>query len=94
MRVHITLSDREYCVQTTSEGAAGSVYNTHTYSTHTYSTYLTDYDKTVFLTFTVKYIECTNYDTQDMEACKKENETFNLDVMIDTIVTSMTFTAE
>jgi len=84
-----TLADREYCVQTTSEGAAGSVY-----ITYIYSTYLADNDNTVSLTFTVQATQCANYDAQDMEACEQERETFDLDIIIDTIVRSITFTAE
>lgn len=82
-----TLADREYCVQTTSEGAAGSIF-----ITNIYSTYLADQNKTVSLTSTIQEVQCANYDEPKTSECEQERETFDLDIIMDTIARSITFT--
>ena len=81
-----TLSDREYCVQSTSEWAAGSIY-----ITNIYSTFLADHNKTVSLTSTIRAVQCVNYDEPKASECTQERETFDLDIIMDTIVRSITF---
>ncbi len=84
-----TLSDREYCVQTTNEGAAGSIF-----ITNIYSTYLADTNKTVSLTSTIRTVQCANYDEPKASECEQERETFDLDIIMDTIARSITFIAQ
>jgi hypothetical protein len=72
-----------YCVTKQSEGAAGSVYTTYQYETA-----LGDSIATVL--FTLRTPQCLNYDNPQQSACISEQTGFDVDVLADRILDSMT----
>ena len=71
-----------YCMEASSEGAAGSVYTTYSYSTIWNN-------NIVNLDFTLQYPRCENYDNPQQTACIYERESFDLDGVIDRIVDTL-----
>ena len=78
-----TINNQIYCVNTMSEGAAGSTYTTYHYIT-------AQEDHTVESTFTLRFAQCVNYDDQKKAECEKERKTFDIDNIIDGIFNSVT----
>lgn len=60
-----TIGDRTYCVTTENEGAAGSMYTSYSYSFEKNEKYFT-------LNFSIKSVECSNYDSPEKDQCAKE----------------------
>jgi len=82
MVVQRKVDNKNYCVTTQSEGAAGSIYTTYTYTTYSGG-------KLVTLQFTLRYPQCLNYDDPKQSECKAERESFDLDGIVDRIVQSV-----
>lgn len=76
------VDNKEYCVTTVSEGAAGSVYNQYAYKT------VKD-DKTIVLTFTLRFVQCMNYDQPQQDECLNERQSFDMGSTIDRIVQTL-----
>ena len=74
---------REYCVTTQSEGAAGSMYTDYTYTTEKDS-------KVITVTFTLRLVQCGNYNEPERSLCERERTTFDVTALIDRIVGSAT----
>ena len=81
------VNGQEYCVTASSQGAAGSVYTEYSYST-------IKFDKLVTLDFTLRFVNCYNYDGAEQTACISERETFNPSNNIDEIVSSAEYVLE
>src|SRR6056297_2281042 len=79
------INGRMYCVETLSEGAAGSVYTEYSYST-------TLYDKVITLSFVLRFPNCQNYEAQERLKCQNEREDFSVDNVISQITRTITFT--
>lgn len=79
--VQKTIGDREYCMTTISEGAAGS-----TYVQYAYETVLEG--RTTIFTFSLRFVGCGNYDDSQKTACEAERASFSIDPIIDTIVST------
>jgi hypothetical protein len=75
-----------YCVTVTSEGAAGSIYKNYAYATE-------NKGKTYFFTFSIKEVQCANYDEPNKSACEAERASFSIDNIIDTLITGAFSTA-
>jgi len=71
-----------YCVQSLSEGAAGSIYTDYTYST-------AKAGKVISLSFTIQAVQCGNYDEPQKSACETERSNFDLDNLMDEIMSSV-----
>lgn len=76
------VNNHTYCVETSSEGAAGSVYTTYTYS-------LQQNDNLLRVKFPLRYPQCYNYDDPAKIACEDEHNNFALDELVDKIVGSI-----
>jgi membrane-bound inhibitor of C-type lysozyme len=76
--VKITVDNREYCVTKSSEGAAGSTYTQYAYT-------FPKNGQTITLTFTLRTVQCGNYDDPQKTACEQERESFDLDGVVDRI---------
>jgi len=75
----IEMDGVKYCRTQESEGAAGSIYNQYAYAF--------DFeDKTMVMTFTTRQPQCLNYDSPQSESCMQEENQFNPDQLIDSIV--------
>jgi hypothetical protein len=73
------INDRVYCVNFSSEGAAGSVYTKYNYRT------LKDND-IVSISVTIRATQCYNYDEPQATECITERESFNVDNFISDII--------
>jgi len=73
-----TVANREYCVTKSSEGAAGSTYTQYTYA-------FFKNGQTITLIFTLRAVQCGNYDDPQKTACEQERESFDLDGVVDRI---------
>lgn len=78
----IKIKNQIYCLTALSEGAAGSVYTDYTYTTEKSG-------KLVTLKFTLRAVQCLNYDNPQQSACLNERESFNLDELVNQIVETM-----
>ena len=78
MTIQKTIGDITYCIESVSEGAAGTFYTTYTY------TFQKD-SKLIKLGFVLAYQQCDNYDELDKTECVNERQTFDLDTLVDQI---------
>lgn len=77
-----TIEGREYCVISSQEGAAGSVYGQYHYRADRG-------DGIVTVMFTLRYEQCGLYDGDKRTLCESERSAFNLDSLVDQIVMSV-----
>jgi hypothetical protein len=77
-----SVGNKKYCVTTSSEGAAGSTYTTYEYVRK-------QGDFLAHMTFTLRYVQCMNYDEPNQTACKTEQTGFDVDSLADRIVSSI-----
>lgn len=82
-KIRRTVDDRSYCVTIETEGAAGSIYRSYTYT----GAYLSG--RLANLTFTLRYPECANYDIVREAECESEREAFDLDGVVDRMISSI-----
>lgn len=78
-----TINGHQYCVTTSSEGAAGSIYIDYAYATEKES-------KTITLSFTLREVQCGNYDDPQKTACEQERKSFDVDAFADNIAQTVT----
>ncbi|MFA5247624.1 MAG: hypothetical protein WC415_00020 [Patescibacteria group bacterium] len=76
------VDNRSYCVTKTSEGAAGSVYTTYTYT-------FSKGNQTGVINFSLRLVQCKNYDDPQMSECENERSAFDTDGTIDRVAQSM-----
>ncbi len=82
MTIQKKINNIVYCIESVSEGAAGTFYTDYTY------TFLKD-SKLVKLSFTLAYPQCDNYDDPKKTECEQERQTFDLDTLINRIAESV-----
>ncbi len=82
MTAERTVGLHKYCVTEVVEGAAGSTYTQYAYA-------FPKDDKVVILTFTTRAPQCGNYNEPEKNKCELERTTFNLDALIDRIVSTI-----
>lgn len=75
------VDDRTYCVTKESEGAAGSIYTNYAYAT-------LKNQKVLIFTFSLRAVQCANYDQAEKTECENERTSFDLDGVIDRIAQS------
>jgi len=86
------IDNREYCVTRESEGAAGSVYAQYVYAFPGDQASLPlAADKTIILTFSLRFVQCANYDDPQKTECENERASFSPDGVIDEVARSLTF---
>lgn len=73
-----TINGTIYCLTTTSEGAAGSVYNQYAYA-------FSQNNTTIILTFSLRFVQCANYDQPAQKECQTERAVFTPDTILDQI---------
>jgi murein DD-endopeptidase MepM/ murein hydrolase activator NlpD len=79
------VNGQSYCVKAQTDGAAGS-----TYTAYTYSSAMPNVDKTVALSFTLRSVQCANYDEPKKTACDTERTAFNVDSLAYQIIGTVT----
>ncbi len=86
------VDNRTYCVTKKSEGVAGSIYTNYAYAFPLYSTGSTQADrKTIIFTFSLRAVQCANYDDPQKTACENERSAFDLDSTVDRMARSIKF---
>lgn len=78
------INGHSYCVTATSEGAAGSTYVDYTYA-------FEKEGKNVTLAFTIRQVQCANYDDSEEAMCERERNTFDIDTLADSIAQTIIF---
>jgi hypothetical protein len=73
-----TIQNTSYCVTEESEGAAGTIYTKYSYQ-------FAEATQTVKLSFTLKAVQCANYDEPQKTACESERASFDIDALSDKI---------
>ncbi len=81
----LVIHGNTYCMTQSSEGAAGSTYTTYRYTTHHDAGLIT-------LDFTLRFVQCGNYDEPKQSACKTEQAAFSVPAFADTIASSLALT--
>lgn len=76
------INNRLYCIVMNSEGAAGSVYTNYSYITSWQG-------KLINITFSSRYPQCQNYTEPEQTACVDERQDFDIDALVDQIVSSI-----
>ncbi len=66
------IDNNDYCITAMSEGAAGSTYTTYTYVTPINNQLATT-------VFTLRFVQCENYDEPNRSACLTERANFSVD---------------
>lgn len=72
-----------YCITTESEGAAGSTYTNFAYA-FAYG------QQTAIMTFSLRSVQCGNYDESERIACENERDAFSIDTIANRIAQSIT----
>ncbi|MCJ7648244.1 MAG: hypothetical protein MUP85_06500, partial [Candidatus Lokiarchaeota archaeon] len=77
-----SIDGRIYCIESLSEGAAGTIYTQYIYSTIKSGSLIT-------VSCVIRYPQCMNYSEPQRTECENERETFDLDKIIGLIVKNM-----
>lgn len=81
------VDNRVYCITKESEGAAGSIYTAYTYE-------FPKDNQTGVITFTLRFVQCQNYDEPKASECESERSAFDIDGTVDRIVQSIKIKSE
>ena len=81
----LTVHGNTYCMTQSSEGAAGSTYTTYRYTTAHDAGLIT-------IDFTLRFVQCGNYDEPKQSACKTEQAALSVSGLADTIASSLALT--
>ena len=76
------IDGRIYCIESTSEGAAGTIYTQYAYSTIKGGSLIT-------VSCVIRYPQCMNYSEPQRTECANEREMFDLDKIIGYIVKNL-----
>jgi len=76
------IDGRIYCIESTSEGAAGTIYTQYAYSTIKNGSLIT-------VSCVIRYPQCMNYSEPQRTECANEREMFDLDKIIGYIVKNL-----
>lgn len=79
----VTINTHTYCITKEIEGAAGSMYTS-------YAVAFPKGNKTIFFTFSLRSVQCGNYDDPQKTACEKEQNSFDINSIIDSMAQSVT----
>ena len=77
-----TLGGRSYCVTRESEGAAGSIYTMYAYA-------FEHGGRVALLTFSLRAVQCGNYDEPNRSECETERAAFDVSPTIDAIARTL-----
>ncbi len=78
-----TINGHVYCVTRESDGAAGSTYTQYAYARAAES-------KTEIMTFTLRMVNCGNYDELEKNECEAERASFDIDKLVDEMFATVT----
>ncbi|MDD5438303.1 MAG: hypothetical protein PHC70_04110 [Patescibacteria group bacterium] len=78
----IAVGGHQYCRTKETEGAAGSIYTNYAYA-------FPKNNGTAILTFSLRFVQCGNYDEPQKTACENERTNFNMDPTINKIASTL-----
>lgn len=78
----LTINGHNYCVTKFTQGAAGSLYSLYAYG-------FEKDGKTVILSFGLRFPQCDNYEGDKKAACKAEENSFDVNGMVDTMASTV-----
>ncbi len=76
------IDGRIYCIESKSEGAAGTIYAEYSYATN-------KNDHLVIVSGVIRYSQCMNYSEPEQSQCMVERERFDIDKIIGCIVDNL-----
>lgn len=79
----VSVGGNDYCRTVSSEGAAGSVYQSYQYS------YSVGDETVAYINFGVRYPQCQNYEGDEADECEDEQMDFDPDEFIDEVVSTI-----
>ncbi len=71
----VVINNRTFCVTKVSDGAAGSMYTQYAYV-------IGEKDKTLATTFSLRFVQCGNYNEPEKKACEQERAKFDIDALM------------
>jgi hypothetical protein len=74
----VTIGNKVYCVTKVTEGAAGSTYTQYAYA-------FEKDGKIVILTFSLRFVQCGNYNDVEKAACEEERSSFDINGIVNQI---------
>lgn len=80
------INGHNYCVTRKSEGSAGGVYNLYAYA---FPKQMQGDEKIIILTFSLRFDQCGNYGEPQRTACQREQSSFDIGRIIDSIADSL-----
>ncbi len=76
-----SIGGHNYCVTRVVEGAAGSTYTQYAYAR--------EFDgKVLYFTFTLRAVQCGNYNDPEKSVCESERNAFDIDAIMDKVITT------
>lgn len=82
MTEEIVINNHMYCVTRESEGAAGSIYTNYAYA-------MDRNGSTTIMTFSLRAVQCANYDEPQKTACEQERTSFDINRTLDEVMQSL-----
>ena len=76
------VDNRTYCVTKISEGAAGSIYTQYAYA-------FPKNEGSAIFTFSLRSVQCANYDEPAKRECENERTSFDMDGVVDRIAQTL-----
>lgn len=80
----VTIDGRTYCVTRVREGAAGSIYTLYAFA-------MPAGERVAILTFSLREVQCANYDEPARGECERERVAFSIEPIIDRIARTLRF---
>lgn len=77
-----TINGTTYCVTEITEGAAGSIYHQYAYG-------FEGDDSTVYMTASLRFVQCANHDELQQSECQDEQENFDMDILMGEIAQTL-----
>lgn len=81
----LTYDKREYCVTRVSDAAAGSMYTQYAYA-------FEKDGKVVVLTFSLRFVQCANFNEDEIPLCESERESFDIEGIVDRMADTLEIT--
>jgi len=79
-----SINGNDYCITSTVEGAAGSTYTSYTYIRNQEAK-----NVNISLEFSLRSVQCANYNEPEQSTCETERQTFSTDTLAHQIMQTM-----
>lgn len=79
----VSVGENDYCMNVSTEGAAGSIYTSYSYVSRI------DPENSARMDFSVRIVQCANYDDPQKSECLAERESFDINKTVDQMFVSV-----